>query len=150
MLILPSYKDLIPLMKKVSAIFIGANLLFSPAVRASPTIKDRRYFNCQSDKKITLLDQNSTSAPEFLALVTDSNDSDARVNFSVKKNYILKNHLKTQILVNEKSAIETASTYLTVQSDNWALAIAPEKNRASLYNMNPDFNEVPMFCLSKK
>jgi hypothetical protein len=134
--------------KKLGVLFIGANLLFSPQVNAFSFVSKRRSFDCQSDKKISaIVKKNKVTVPEYSALVNDLND-DVHVSFLVKKNYLLKEQLRTQVLVDERSALETSNTYLTVQSDNWALAIAPEKKRASLYNMNPDLNEVPMFCLS--
>jgi hypothetical protein len=133
--------------KKLSAIFIGANLMFSLPVKASYFFNKPRSFDCQSDKRIEGYGKGSrSSVPEYQALILQISDS--KVSFSVKKNYIQKNEIRTATLANEKAYVEESNNYLTIQGYKWALAIAPEKERASLYNMNPDIDEVPMFCLS--
>lgn len=134
-------------MKKLCTVFIRASFTLSLSVNAVAAIKNRS-FDCESDKKITTSKAGSSvTVPEYTADVTDIDGVLAR--FLVKRNVIINNQLRTKIYTNEKAHLEEMNNYLTVQGRIWALAVAPEKKRASLYSSNPDINEVPMFCLSR-
>lgn len=87
--------------------------------------------------------------PEYSASVVDKNGDGKNVDFIAKKNVIIDGSIRTLLLTRESAQVENTGKYLVIQGTEWALAIAPEKKRASLYNMNPDLNEVPMFCLSQ-
>jgi hypothetical protein len=115
-------------------------------VNALAAIKNRS-FECESDKKMTSFKAgNPVTLPEYTADVADIDG--VSVHFLVKRNVSVKNELRTRTYANEKAHLESMNNYLNVQGRIWALAIAPEKKRASLYSSNPDINEVPMFCLS--
>lgn len=123
--------------------------------------KKRKFYECQSDKKVSVSSKNvgsknktksksskSNTVPEYTAQVSDFAGSTAR--FVAKRNYVLNNKINTENLHAGEAHIENSGTYLTIQGLEWALAIAPQKKRASLYSSNPDLNEIPMFCLSQQ
>ena len=135
-------------MKKLGIHILGAILVSSLPVNGSAFYsKKRRNFDCYSDKKISgVVKKSQTSVHEFSAQVKEIDEK--RAVLLVKRNYLSGKDIRSQTLTNEEALIDDSSKYLTIQGNEWALAIAPAKKRASLYNMNPDINEVPMFCLS--
>ena len=118
-----------------------------PATAVSSLAKKRSY-ECYSDQTIMGRQKSySTSFHEYTATVTDFEGDMA--SLIAKKNYIFNGEVRAKNLTNEKAFIKKANKYLIVQGAEWALAIAPQKKRASLYSTDPDINEVPMFCLSR-
>lgn len=141
-------------MKKLGLHIVGALVLSSIPMKAAnankvSAYKKRRYFECYSDKKITQVKKLRTSqVHEFSALVSGTDEKTAEL--VAKRNFLTqKNKVKTETIAQGAAHVENTGKYLVFQGEEWALAIAPEKKRASLYSSNPDINEIPMFCLSQ-
>lgn len=131
-------------MKKL--FFIGAGFVLSLSVNATAAIQNRS-FNCQSDQKTTTTKSKLIiTVPAYLVEILYINDTSVR--FSATKNVVINKQIKGITLSREIARVEEMNGYLTIQGKIWALAVAPAKERASLYSSNPDLNEVPMFCLS--
>lgn len=128
--------------KKLRLQIVGALLLSSIPVQMVFAVKKRKIYECHSDKKIL-----AQTVSEYTAVVRDIAGVNAQ--FMAKRNYLVHNNeIKTEVLFNGDAQLENTGKYLTIQTIEWTLAIAPEKKRASLYSSNPDMNEIPMFCLS--
>ncbi|MES2767518.1 MAG: hypothetical protein V4596_00110 [Bdellovibrionota bacterium] len=139
-------------MKKLGLHILGAVLLSSIPMHTAFAIKKRKYYECYSDKKISQNYKNKSKAltvSEYTAVVREIDEKKAY--FTAKRNFIANNkELRTETLSTGEAHVQHTGNYLTVQALEWALAIAPEKKRASLYSSNPDLNEIPMFCLSQQ
>lgn len=136
-------------MKILGLHILGATLLLSslPVKALSPIAKKRTY-ECFSDQVVSGRSKSyDNSIYEYSATVTNFDGNTAIL--IAKKNYILGGQIRVKDLTHEIAVVTHENKYLTVQGVEWALAIAPQKKRASLYSANPDVNEVPMFCLSQ-
>jgi hypothetical protein len=132
--------------KKLCTVFIGAGFMLSLSVNAAVAMKNKS-FSCESDKRIAFTHSRFLmTTPAYTAEVLYINDDS--VSFTAIKNIVVNKQIRKMVLSREIARAEEMNGYLTIQGKVWALAVAPEKNRASLYSSNPDINEVPMFCLS--
>lgn len=132
-------------MKKLLAVFVGAGFMLSLSVNAAAAVES---LNCQSDQNTAVTKPKLIiSVPAYLVSVTYVDNVSAL--FTATKNVVINKQIKKLILARELAHIDEMNGYLTIQGKIWALAVAPTKERASLYSSNPDINEVPMFCLSR-
>lgn len=135
------------LVKKLGVYILGTILLLPAFPVKSARLKKIKNFECYSDKRVLgIVKKREVILPEYFVTITDLENREA--HFVAKKNELYGREIRIQTLTDEDAQVEYAQKYLTIQGREWALAIAPEKERASLYSRNPDVNEVPMFCLS--
>jgi len=136
--------------KKFGLHIVGALLLSSIPMHTAVAYKKRKLYECYSDKKVL---QSSKRNPKQLSFEYSAKVSDIEgpMAIFVAKKYQTKSNkvVKTTILTQGEAHFDDSRKYIVVQATEWALAIAPEKKRASLYSSNPDINEIPMFCLSE-
>lgn len=139
-------------MKKLGLHIVGALVLSSIPMHTALAFKKRRTYECYSDKKIQQSHKigfrELQSDHEYTARVSDFAGTSAY--FVAKKNILEHNNkIRTETITSGEAHFENTGKYLVIQANEWALAVAPEKKRASLYSSNPDINEIPMFCLSE-
>lgn len=125
-----------------SKFLLGAGMLASVKAHSYQT----EFLVCQSDSVVVTTKNPTLRAHEYIVRLSQYDGN--TILFETIQNFLRKDEVVEMRLTKERAILIEEKGIISVKGREWAIAISTEKNRASLYNMNPDINEVPMFCLS--